>query len=132
MKVDGKQLFDLARREGGFSIRHDGSVPTECFAVSQVGYEMAVKFNEFSSIPTLIEIYADMYDRQIRTGDRLLGGWIDKGTNTFYLDVSDVVNSLRLALQLGRERGQIAVFGLGDGELYYCDPPDDYKEIFGI
>ena len=54
-------------------------------------------------------------------GADTLGWWIDSETDRAYVDASTVVDDLATAVQLGRERGEIAVWSLGESREYRCD-----------
>ncbi|MGC8851609.1 MAG: hypothetical protein ACP5PR_00670, partial [Minisyncoccia bacterium] len=45
--------------------------------------------------------------------DAYIGGWLDKETNKFYLDVSIVLDDLEKAIGFGIRGKQIAIFDLG-------------------
>ena len=57
---------------------------------------------------------------QFATADTL-GWWIDSETDRAYVDASTVVPDLATAVRLGRERGEIAVWSLGESREYRCD-----------
>ena len=57
---------------------------------------------------------------QLASADTL-GWWIDSETDRAYVDASTVVPDLATALQLGRERGEIAIWSLGESREYRCD-----------
>lgn len=50
-----------------------------------------------------------------------LGWWVDSETDRAYVDASTVVGDLATALQLGRGRGEIAIWSLGESREYRCD-----------
>ena len=50
-----------------------------------------------------------------------LGWWVDSKTDRAYVDASTVVPDLATAVRLGRERGEIAIWSLGESCEYRCD-----------
>ena len=81
-----------------------------------------------SSLPdfaTLIGIYADLYADDIGPNG-LIGGWVHNGA--LYLDLSELHSDRAVALALGRERGQLAIYRLDDATEIPCEDGEDEIE----
>ena len=109
-----------------------GSIPLWSDALPSTGYVVGgvVSSLALPSIDTLAWWDRTDYDvilswlsdhaDQLASADTL-GWWVDSETDRAYVDASTVVADLATAVQLGRERGEIAVWSLEESREYRCD-----------
>lgn len=71
---------------------------------------------DFDVVLSWLSDHAD----QLAAADTL-GWWVDSETDRAYVDASTVVADLATALALGRDRGEIAVWSLGESREYRCE-----------
>ncbi len=92
--------------------------PTTGYAVSLAGYErtypLTPGYTRTSHVQRLAHAYTDAHRAVLAQPGHYLRAWLDG--NVLYLDVSQVVPERAVALRLGRERGQLAVFDLARRE----------------
>jgi hypothetical protein len=115
-RLDCVECARRVRESGGFTVNpHSGEYPESGHAVAvDSEHELISRLDEHAK---LIGIYADLYADDIPENG-LIGGWVHEGS--LYLDLSELHESEAVALALGRERGQIAIYRLDDGEEISC------------
>lgn len=121
MSFNPKQLVMRALEDGGFSVFPNGDVPSKGYAVAiDKQHEMAVSTG--LDLAKAIDIYCDLFKDDLRQPGRMLGGWICRGQ--LYLDISEVIEDRDVALALGRERDQEAIYRLDDSTEIPCNVED--------
>lgn len=105
---------DLVNGEvAGFTVGgHDQQVPTSGFAVGGDPEcpEVRVAGVATASVD-LVSGFLATYS--IATGENWMGGWVHEGD--LYLDAPTIMIELDDALELARERGELAIFDLENG-----------------
>ena len=111
-----KELYFKIQDWDGFSVKHDLSTyEGGGYAVggaSKCHEPLAdcLSFNQF------VDIMADLVALTRGKASRLLiGGWVDDNGRA-YLELSDIVQDRAEAIALGEERGEKAIYGLGNNE----------------
>ena len=111
-----KELYFKIQDWDGFSVKHDLSTyEGGGYAVGGASkcYEVNVEnlsFNRFA------DIMADLCEQTRGKGARLLiGGWVDDN-GWAYLELSDIVQNRAVAVALGVDRGEKAIYDLGNNE----------------
>lgn len=115
-----KSLYFLVQEGKGFSVRADlltyvgdgyavgGSVP----AVGVYKYKNdELSFNRFNE--TMMNL-----QRVSSDATQVIGAWVD-ADGIAYLEISDVVRSKQVALELARYRGEKAIYGFANQETLY-------------
>ena len=115
-----KSLYFLVQEGKGFSVRADlltysgdgyavgGSVP----AVGVYKYKSdELSFNRFNE--TMMNL-----QRVSSDATQVIGAWVD-ADGIAYLEISDVVRSKQVALELARYRGEKAIYGFANQETLY-------------
>ena len=100
----------------GFSVNGAGSAPVVGYMVSLPDCERT-----FAGLPKLWQVvkYVEDYKTHLHNPCLYVGAWLDAETGTFYLDISENVQDKETALQLGRERKQLAIFDLSTFDSIY-------------
>ena len=95
---------------GGLTIKpFTGEKPSGGYMVALEGFELKVPLSEFFT--GVVADYIGEHAQKLMSNPALcLGTWVHEGS--VYLDLSENVGSLDKALELGRERNQLAVFNL--------------------
>ena len=95
---------------GGLTIKpFTGEKPASGYMVALEGYELQVPVSEFFT--GIVADYLGEHAQKLMSNPALcLGTWLNEGI--VYLDLSENVGSRERALELGRERHQLAVFNL--------------------
>ena len=99
---------------GGLTIKpFTGEKPSGGYMVALQGYELQVPLSEFFT--GVVADYIGEHAQKLMDNPSLcVGTWVNEGS--VYLDLSENVPSLDKALELGRERNQLAVFNLSTFE----------------
>ena len=99
---------------GGLTIKpFQNEKPETGYMVALEGYELQVPVSEFFT--GIVADYIGEHAQKLMANPALcLGTWVNEGT--VYLDLSENVASREKALELGRERGQLAIFNLANME----------------
>lgn len=97
-------------KDGGLTIKpFTGEKPQSGYMVALQGYELKVPVTEFFT--GLVADYIGEHAKELMDNPALcLGTWVNEGI--VYLDLSENVPNREKALELGRERGQLAIFNL--------------------
>ena len=95
---------------GGLTIKpFTGEKPSGGYMVALQGYELQVPVTEFFT--GVVADYIGEHAQKLMANPALcLGTWLNEGT--VYLDLSENVSNREKALELGRERHQLAIFSL--------------------
>lgn len=103
-------LLDSAVENGGGTFNSDG----ETF--SGVGYVVGGKAPTLTLSATVIgPASVQMVDAWLfNNKSRFYGSWLDNGT--IYIDAVDIIDSLVQAEELGRSRGELAIYDMAAGE----------------
>ena len=124
--------YAAALADGLASTPTGGSIPLWSDALPSAGYVVGgvVSSLVLPSIDVLLWWDRTDYDvilswlsdhaDQLAAADTL-GWWVDSKTDRAYVDASTVVPDLATAVRLGRERGEIAIWSLGESCEYRCD-----------
>ena len=101
---------------GGLTIKpFTGEKPSGGYMVALQGYELQVPVSEFFT--GVVADYIGEHAQKLMSNPALcLGTWLNEGI--VYLDLSENVPNREKALELGRERHQLAIFSL-----------DTFKEV---
>ena len=113
LQFDYEMLFDVVQdtlRDGGLTIKpFQNEKPSEGYMVALEGYELQVPLSEFFT--GIVADYIGQHAQKLMSNPALcLGTWINEGI--VYLDLSENVPNREKALELGRERHQLAIFNL--------------------
>lgn len=108
---------------GGFTVSPVSNVtPTRGYAVSLVGYSEIVSAEEFFGGPVGHENGRQIMKKYLHDNARLFllpgiyfGGWHDLERDLVFLDLSEVILDLERAIQVAKERDQIAIYDLASG-----------------
>ena len=97
-------------KDGGLTIKpFTGEKPAAGYMVALQGFELKVPVTEFFT--GVVADYIGQYAQELMSNPSLcLGTWVNEGT--VYLDLSENIASRDKALELGRERHQLAIFNL--------------------
>ena len=110
-------LFDVVQdtlRDGGLTIKpFTGDKPQTGYMVALQGYELQVPVSEFFT-GIVADYLGEHAQKLMSTPSLCLGTWVNEGT--VYLDLSENIPNREKALELGRERGQLAIFNLANME----------------
>ena len=106
-------LFDVVQdtlKDGGLTIKpFTGEKPSGGYMVALEGYELKVPVTEFFT--GIVADYLGEHAQKLMNNPALcLGTWVNEGA--VYLDLSENVASRDKALELGKERGQLAIFNI--------------------
>ena len=95
---------------GGLTIKpFQNEKPETGYMVALEGYELQVPVSEFFT--GVVADYLGEHAQKLMDNPSLcLGTWVNEGT--VYLDLSENIASRERALELGRERNQLAIFNL--------------------
>jgi hypothetical protein len=109
------ELVFSARENGGGTFDREGNV------VEGEGYVVggkcdSLEFRDVGSIISLVEYVDAWLDRNESS---FYGSWVDDGL--VYIDAVDVISSYAQAVELGKERNQIAIWDLLAGEEVRLD-----------
>lgn len=103
------QMYDAAFLEGGFTVFVDGA-PMNRYAVSATSEQTHVPadapFGDF--VQAVESAYA------AHPGASAIGGWVSDGR--IYVDPVETYNSRETAEEFGRNRDQVAIYDLTDGQ----------------
>lgn len=95
---------------GGLTVKpFTGEKPSGGYMVALEGYELQVPLTEFFT--GIVADYIGEHAQKLMANPALcLGTWINEGI--VYLDLSENVPNREKALELGKERNQLAIFNL--------------------
>ena len=95
---------------GGLTIKpFQNEKPETGYMVALEGYELQVPVSEFFT--GVVADYLGEHAQKLMSNPALcLGTWVNEGT--VYLDLSENIPNREQALELGKERGQLAIFNL--------------------
>ena len=113
LQFDYEMLFDVVQdtlKDGGLTIKpFTGEKPSGGYMVALQGYELQVPVSEFFT--GVVADYIGEHAQKLMSNPALcLRTWVNEGT--VYLDLSENIASRDKALELGRERHQLAIFNL--------------------
>lgn len=117
LQFDYEMLFNVVEdtlKDGGLTIKpFTGEKPSGGYMVALQGYELQVPMSEFFT--GIVADYIGQHAQKLMDNPSLcLGTWVNEGT--VYLDLSENIQSREKALELGKERNQLAIFSLADME----------------
>ena len=97
-------------RDGGLTVKpFTGEKPSGGYMVALQGYELQVPVSEFFT--GVVADYIGQHAKALMDNPSLcLGTWVNEGI--VYLDLSENIQSREKALELGKERHQLAIFNL--------------------
>ena len=104
-------IKELTLKQGGCSIQpyYGGKTPDKGYMVALQGHERVISTVEFTSIEVVK--YLEEHSKLLMENPNLyLGTWVNEGK--VYLDLSENVQNLDIALQRGREREPLAIFNI--------------------
>ena len=108
------EMVECTLRDGGLTIKpFTGEKPSGGYMVALQGYELQVPVSEFFT--GVVADYIGEHAQKLMNNTALcLGTWVNEGI--VYLDLSENVPNREKALELGRERHQLAIFNLENFE----------------
>lgn len=115
--MDLKSLYQSTVNNGGVSIDRYGDTLDQSvgYVVSHVGHEIRIPASQFTYRvfeETLIEQVKLLKSHSEFYGS-FVGFWYDSDSETWYSDLSQIIDDLDIAKRLGKNRKQIAIFDLG-------------------
>ena len=113
MDIMDKVLESVANTGGASINLAAGTEPAAGYMVSRAGSEVVL--NGGLSREHL-EQFAQAYRDELDNSDTYLGVWEDDETGLVYLDISDNLDNLDTAKDLGVEREQLAIYAVERGE----------------
>ena len=113
MDIMDKVLESVANTGGASINLASGSTPAGGYMVSRAGSEVVVDGG--LSRDDLAQ-FAQAYHEELDNSDTYLGVWADEDTGLVYLDISDNLDNMDMAVALGVEREQLAVYAVESGE----------------
>ncbi len=113
LQFDYEVLYSVVEdtlKDGGLTIKpFTGEKPASGYMVALQGYELQVPVSEFFT--GIVADYIGEHAQKLMDNPSLcIGTWVNEGI--VYLDLSENVGSRDKALELGRERNQLAIFNL--------------------
>ena len=113
LQFDYEVLYSVVEdtlANGGLTIKpFTGEKPSGGYMVALQGFELQVPVSEFFT--GIVADYIGEHAQKLMSNPALcLGTWINEGI--VYLDLSENIKSREQALELGKERGQLAIFNL--------------------
>lgn len=113
LEFDYEVLYSVVEdtlANGGLTIKpFQNEKPETGYMVALQGYELQVPVSEFFT--GVVADYIGEHAQKLMANPSLcLGTWINEGV--VYLDLSENIASREKALELGRERHQLAIFNL--------------------
>tara|TARA_R110000868_G_scaffold66014_6_gene197000 strand:- start:1715 stop:2077 length:363 start_codon:yes stop_codon:yes gene_type:complete len=106
------KIIQAVKKNGGLTLNATGTVfrPKSGYMISLLGYETQCSLTDVNAIAERLEAYTAMIKKMLSDTalDVKLGLWLDNGI--LYIDISQHVADLDLAMYLGRERKQLAVY----------------------
>lgn len=101
-------------KDGGLTVKpFTGEKPASGYMVALQGYELKVPVSEFFT--GVVADYIGQHAQKLMANPALcVGTWLNEGS--VYLDLSENIPNREQALELGKERGQLAIFNLADME----------------
>lgn len=113
LQFDYEVLYSVVEdtlKDGGLTIKpFTGEKPASGYMVALQGYELQVPVSEFFT--GIVADYIGEHAQKLMSNPALcLGTWVNEGV--VYLDLSENIASREKALELGRERSQLAIFNL--------------------
>jgi hypothetical protein len=111
-----KELYFKIQAREGFSVKHDLSTyEGGGFAVGGASTCHEIKVDDLS-FNRFTDIMADLCALTRGKASRLLiGGWVDDD-GVAYLELSDIVQKRAVAVALGKDREEIAIYDLWNNE----------------
>ena len=113
LTFDYEMLYSVVEdtlKDGGLTIKpFTGEKPSGGYMVALQGYELQVPVAEFFT--GVVADYLGEHAQKLMNNPALcLGTWVNEGT--VYLDLSENIPNREQALELGKERNQLAIFNL--------------------
>lgn len=113
LQFDYQMLYSVVEdtlANGGLTVKpFTGEKPASGYMVALEGYELQVPVSEFFT--GIVADYIGQHAQKLMANPSLcLGTWVNEGV--VYLDLSENIQSRDKALELGRERSQLAIFNL--------------------
>lgn len=109
------QLLEEAQNnKSGFSFNPNQTNPTTGYMVSRQGYEQQVKSEDLVTIGLQ---YAELHKSILTNNNLYIGCWYNDGT--FYLDISENVQTIEVATSLGLHYRQLAVWDCANGQEFF-------------
>ena len=116
MTTEIKKLLAILNENGGFTVDTDGNLASDGYMVAKENFETVLP-ESLVTIELLTSLF-NSYKAKLTSKADCIGAWLNEGK--IYFDVSEKFNSLETALQIGRERNQLAIFNLGTFEEITC------------
>ena len=107
------KVLESVATTGGASVNlATGTAPNGGYMVSRAGSELVL---DGLSRDDLAQ-FAQAYHEELDSSDTYLGVWEDAETGLVYLDISDNMDDLDAAWDVGIERGQLAIYAVKQEE----------------
>lgn len=108
------KVLESVATTGGASVNlASGSLPANGYMVSRAGSEVVI---DGGLTREHIAQFAEAYHEELDNSDTYLGVWEDDETGLVYLDISDNLDNMDMAVALGVEREQLAIYAVENGE----------------
>lgn len=109
-------LYNDLMENGGFTVDSDGNSPDSGFMVAKENFESILPLHLVNNglLATIVINYA----KNLKSSSDYIGAWIDD--NKVYFDISERFTDLQNALNVGRDRNQIAIFNIGEFAEIRC------------
>jgi hypothetical protein len=110
-------LYKNTLQNNGSSVDRYGDTITtdQGYVVSHVGNEIQIPASQFT-YETFVEVLFEQASTLRSSGEfygSFVGFWFDAESNTWYSDISQIIEDLDIAKRLGKNRKQLAIFDLG-------------------
>lgn len=92
-----RKMMNLLNENGGFSLYDNMTSPKKGYAVAIKGYN------------NIEEMLTDTLEPNC-----VRGGWKDTQNNKNYFDKSLIVNDIKEAIRIGKERNELAIFDIAN------------------
>jgi hypothetical protein len=104
-------LLKAIKKNGGFTLDSKGNFYTgKGYAVATIGNEKRFTANRLNLF-NLAELIKE-YRKKLTSDNLMIGAWLDGGK--VFFDISEIVQDKDQAIQLGKERKQLAIFNFSD------------------
>ena len=113
MDIMDKVLESVAITGGASINLASGSTPASGYMVSRAGSEVVI---DSGLSRDSLERFAQAYQEELDNSDTYLGVWEDAETGLVYLYISDNLDNLDTARDMGIERGQLAIYAVEQEE----------------
>ena len=110
-----ESLYFLVQKGDGFSVRPDGYLKYagDGYAVGGAHWKVFTMANEILSF-NVFKSQMERLSANSIDSSQVIGGWVDEGI--VYLEVSDIIKSKSVALELAKARGEKAIYDFANAK----------------